>query len=165
MNAQDEREFGEFVAARAPALFRIAYALAGDRHAAEDLLQDALLGVAGRWRRVHDPEAYVRRALVHGRVSLWRRRRRVRDGPPPEIAVADHAGASTLRLTIGAALERLPPRQRAVIALRYVADLTEAEVADVLGVAVSTVHTQHQRAMRTLRAACPELGITEEVRS
>src|SRR5688572_9040699 len=115
-----EGDFRDFVAARHGALLRTAFLLTGDHGRAEDLLQVALTNAYLRWRRLDDPEAYVRRSLVNERTSWWRRRR---NHEVPHDALPDHAGddptrALDLRHAMLAALATLPPRQRAVIVLR-----------------------------------------------
>src|SRR5688572_22938488 len=83
-------DFDEFVRARTAALLRVAYLLTGDRHAAEDLLQDVFEQVYVRWHRVRTtPEAYARRALVNRAANRWRRRRR-----RPEAALGDSQPAA-----------------------------------------------------------------------
>jgi DNA-directed RNA polymerase specialized sigma24 family protein len=72
VDVEAERQYREFVAARSFALRRIAYALTGDLHRAEDLVQGALAKLAGRWRKVDDPEAYVRRIVYRDNISWWR---------------------------------------------------------------------------------------------
>jgi RNA polymerase sigma-70 factor (sigma-E family) len=168
MDAEAEREFREFVAARSAALFRSAYLLTGHREQAEDLLQGVLAKVARRWSRIRlEPEPYVRRALYHEQVSRWRLRSWGREAPYgdlPEVATpGDHAATTDLRLALAAALGRLTPRQRAVVVLRYVEDLAESEVAAVLDVSIGTVRSTASRALARLRAACPELVDAEEV--
>lgn len=166
MDAEAEREFREFVAARSGALFRSAYLLTGQREAAEDLLQTVLARIARRWRRIDGaPEAYVRRALYHEQVASWRRRRWAPGGAVPDVpAPGDHAADTDLRLALAAALRTLTARQRAVIVLRYVEDLPEAEVAAVLDVSVGTVRSTASRALARLRTSCPELVVPEEAR-
>jgi len=158
-----EDSFRDYVAARLVGLSRAAYLLTGDRHLAEDLVQQALVRVASRWERIAasgDPDAYVRRVLYTQHVSWWRRRRAVVDRPhaqPPERAVADPAHATDTELTVRQALRRLSPRQRAVLVLRYFEDLTEAQTAEVLGCAVGTVKSTAREALARLRASAPEL--------
>ena len=158
-----ERSFEEYVRARTAALTRIAYLLTGDHHRAEDLVQQTLLRVVGRWRRVvagGDPDPYVRRVLYTQYVSSWRRRSRtaeVFDAPPPG-AVPDPSGDVVLALTVRAALARLAPRQRAVLVLRYFEDLSEAQAAEVLGCRVGTVKSQARDALARLRRLAPELA-------
>jgi RNA polymerase sigma-70 factor (sigma-E family) len=158
MDAEAEREFREFVAARSGALFRSAYLLTGQREAAEDLLQTVLAKVALRWSRIDGrPDPYVRKALYHEQVGRWRRRGREVFGVPETVAPGDHAASTDLRLSLAAALRTLTVRQRAVIVLRYVDDLPEAEVAAALDVSVGTVRSTASRALARLRSTCPEL--------
>ncbi|SCG55806.1 SigE family RNA polymerase sigma factor [Micromonospora humi] len=155
-------EYLAFVEAHQHRLLRAAYLVCGNRHQAEDLLQDALLKLALRWPTVRDgdPAAYVRAILYRDAVSWWRRRRRERlSAHPPERAGADADDA--LRLTVRAALDRLPPRQRAVLVLRYFEDLTEVATAEALGVTVGTVKSQCHAALRRLREVAPDLDDTD----
>ena len=152
-------DFEAFVAARYAALLRTAYLLTGDHHDAEDLLQQALVRAIGAWRRIDgDPEPYVRTILVRQNISRWRRRRwrELTTDAPPEHPVSDH-GADD-RLALRRALGVLAPRQRAVIVLRYYEDLTEAQTAEALGIAVGTVKSQARDALRRLREVLPELA-------
>jgi RNA polymerase sigma-70 factor (sigma-E family) len=160
MNDEAKARFTEFVAARTPALIRLAYLLTGDQHAAEDLLQTALMKTASRWGQVRhdDPERYVRTVLYREQVSRWRRRRHreVAVHPPPDLSYADPSAHSDLRLSMREALLRLPPDQRAVLVLRYYEDLTETQVAAVLDCSVGTVRSRTHRAVSRLRALLPE---------
>lgn len=161
MDARSEQEFTEFVAARSRAMLRVAQLLTNDRHQAEDLVQTALAKLAGRWHRVDDPEAYVRRIIYHEQVSWWRRRARFREDPSAEVSERAEADGSTQvdrRLDLTAALRQLGPRQRAVLVLRYFEDLSEAEVADILGCAPGTVGSQAHRALARLREVAPWLA-------
>ena len=161
MDARAEQEFREFVAARAGSLFRAAYLLTGHREQAEDLLQTVLAKVARRWRHIREsPETYARRALYHEQVSAWRRAswgRETTTARVPEPVEGDHAVGVELRVALAAALGRLTARQRAVLVLRYVEDLSETEVAAVLDVTVGTVRSTAYRALARLRATCPDL--------
>ncbi|MCZ7436150.1 SigE family RNA polymerase sigma factor [Micromonospora sp. WMMC241] len=153
--------FHEFVVQRSPALSRTAYLLTGDHHLAEDLLQSALARTYRHWRRIRDgdPEAYVRRVMYHQQVSWWRRRRVAErlDASPAERGGGDHTEDTALRLSVVAALRLLTARQRAVVVLRYYEDLTEAQVADVLGCSVGTVKRHGHDAVRRLRDLVPGL--------
>ena len=159
----DEREltdFTLFVTQRSHALLRAAYALAGDQHAAEDLVQTSLAKAAGNWSRIAgEPEHYVRRVLYREFVSAWRWRRRrpeqVTDRLPERAARRDIADDTVVRLHLRAALADLPPRQRAVVVLRYLEDRSEQEVADILGCSPGTVASQASRALAKLRTAMP----------
>ncbi len=153
-------EFREFVAARSPALTRTAFLLTGDWQLAEDLLQTALMRCYGHWSRIDVPEAYVRRAMVTAVVG-WRRRRW--HGELPTAAMPDQATADEdvadlvcLRADLLRLLHDLGPRQRAVLVLRFYEDLSESEVAAMLGVSVGTVKSQTSRALARLREA-PEV--------
>jgi RNA polymerase sigma-70 factor (sigma-E family) len=153
--------FDEFVAVRGQALQRTAYLLTGDWALAEDLLQTALARAYPRWSRIErdNPEAYVRKTLVNTWSSWWRRKWR---GEAPTDRVPDSAGPDAYadvdrRDAVRDALRRLPPRQRAVVVLRFHEDMTEAQVAGVLGVSVGTVKSQTSKALATLRA---DAGLT-----
>ncbi|MGV9385909.1 SigE family RNA polymerase sigma factor [Nonomuraea sp. NPDC003707] len=163
-----EADFRKFVVDRSGALFRTAYLLTGDRHAAEDLVQSALVKTAGKWRSLRDPaaiEGYVRRAMYHEQVSWWRRRSRVAEvstGRPPERIDAGHADVADLRLVMRAALARLTPRQRTMLVLRYFEDLSETEIARLLGVRVGSVRSQIYRSLERLKKTAPELTTVRE---
>ena len=161
-----QRSFDAYVRQRGQALFRIAYLLTGDHHHAQDLVQQALLKVVGRWRRLAadgDPDPYVRRVLYTEHVGRWRRSKRTVSEtvftPPPggEPAAADGIDDLVTSIALRRALDRLAPRQRAVIVLRYFEDLTEAQTADVLGIRVGTVKSQARDALARLRELVPEL--------
>ncbi|WP_406461073.1 SigE family RNA polymerase sigma factor [Streptomyces sp. NBC_01622] len=163
MDAEELEGFRDFVDNRSSALLRTAVLLSGgDRHAGEDLLQNALVKVAGRWQRIDEPEAYVRRILYRQQVSRWRlkwRRREVSVAEPPEVgAAADAASAAELRLVMREALSRLTARQRTVLVLRYFEDLPEADVARLLGCSVGTVRSTTHRSLARLRVLAPELA-------
>jgi RNA polymerase sigma-70 factor (sigma-E family) len=154
--------FAEFVVACGPSLSRTAFLLTGDHHQAEELLQTALVRTAPHWRRVASggtPEAYVRRVMINERTSWWRRRRPVVAPIPDQPATSDESERAAARLTMEAALAALPPRQRAVIVLRYYYDYSVDEVADVLGCAPGTVKSQAHHALRRLRELLPESAV------
>ncbi|MFJ4520497.1 SigE family RNA polymerase sigma factor [Streptomyces sp. NPDC088810] len=166
MDAEAQESFREFVAGRSTALLRTAVLLSGgDRHAAEDLLQNALVKAAGRWQRIDEPEAYVRQVLYRQQISRWRlkwRRREVTVAEPPEPGrVPDAAGAAELRLVLRTALSRLTARQRTMLVLRYFEDLPEAEVARILGCSVGTVRSTTHRSLARLRELAPELAAVD----
>ncbi|MFD9195413.1 SigE family RNA polymerase sigma factor [Streptomyces phaeochromogenes] len=166
MDAQGHERFREFVENRSSALLKTAVLLSGgDRHAAEDLLQSALIKAAGRWQRIDEPEAYVRQILYRQQVSRWRlkwRRRELTVAEPPEgtggTATADASSAADLRIVMRGALARLTARQRTVLVLRYFEDLPEADVARILGCSVGTVRSTTHRSLAKLRALAPELA-------
>lgn len=148
--------FEEFVAGRGQALQRFGYALTGDWGLAEDLLQTALAKAYPRWSRVRrdDPEAYVRRIMINTWSSWWRRRWRgeLPADRLPEVAEPDSLTGVEHRQALRSALGALPPRQRAVVVLRYHQDMSEAQVADLLGISVGTVKSQAAKALASLRA-------------
>lgn len=158
---EQEAELREFVAARGAALSRAAFLLTGDHHAAEDLVQDTYVVMVKRWRKANtvDPEAYVRRILYSRFVDGWRRRRRLLEFPsssPPDAPGADMVAAATDRLTLRDALDRLTPRQRAVLVLRFYEDLTEVQAAAVLDISPNTVKSQTRVALQRLRELAPD---------
>ncbi|WP_327588313.1 SigE family RNA polymerase sigma factor [Nonomuraea sp. NBC_00507] len=151
-----EHDFGAFVAARATSLLRVAYLACGDETEAEDLLQTALERTYRNWDRVrHDsPEPYVRRVIINAAISRARRRAILSIIPmhsPPETSA--RAGDPDLVHVLMDALRALPPRQRAVIVLRYWEDLSETQTAEVLGCALGTVKSQASKALAKLRSA------------
>ncbi len=157
----DEESFRRWAGERQLSLLRSAVLLTGDRHRAEDLVQEALTKVALRWHRLRDgsPDAYARRVIVRDNISWWRKHRREVVAAPPERPRGDDpVAAADRRMLLDAALASLTPRQRAVVVLRYYDDLTERDVADVLGVSVGTVKSQTHLALRRLREAAPELA-------
>jgi RNA polymerase sigma-70 factor (sigma-E family) len=155
----DEADFEAYVAARRSALLRTAYLLTGDLHDAEDLVQVALAKTLPHWRRVADrPEPYVRRVMSRESISRWRARRwrEHTTSTVPDLALIESGPSTESRLDLLRALAALPPRQRAVIVLRYYEDLTETETARLLGIAVGTVKSQTRDALVTLRKLLPE---------
>lgn len=150
--------FDDFVQARSGELLKFGRALAGDEHRGADLVQDALVRVLPRWERLRsgDPEAYVRRVMVNRNISVWRSRRHERLTATPLETTREEAGRDE---ALWSALRRLPPRQRTVIALRYLADQTEAQTAALMGCSVGTVKSQASDAMGSLREM---LAATEE---
>ena len=149
-------EFREWAAARLPALLRYAYVLTGDRHQAEDVLQTAVTRTLLAWSRVQrkdDPEGYVRRTIVRLVLNSRRRawRERLTGSPPEPPAEPAGSGGPEERLVMWAALATLPPRQRAVVVLRYYEDLSEARIAEVLGCSTGTVKSQAAKALARLR--------------
>jgi RNA polymerase sigma-70 factor (sigma-E family) len=145
-------EFDDFVVARSQALVRTAYLLVRDEGLAEDLVQTALAKAWFAWRRIDDPEAYVRRVMVTTSTSWWRRRW-VGETPTAEpLAQTTPTGVAQVDgHDLWEAIGHLPRRQRAVVVLRYIEDRTEAETADLLGCSVGTVKSQCSKALAKLR--------------
>ncbi len=164
-------QFEDYVAARGQALLRLAYVLTADEHAAQDLAQSALADAFRHWRKVSradHPDAYVRRILVNTHLG-WLRRRSSAERPTGEDLdglVADHAEAIVSRDASRRLLDGLPAQARAVLVLRYYADLDDRDIADLLGVAPSTVRAAASRALATLRqhAEPPRASAREELR-
>lgn len=157
VDARDSEAFDAFVRSRLPHLLRFGRALTGSEVAGADLVQDALERTLPRWSRIHsaDPEGYVRRVMVTRNISLWRRLRRERlTEHVPEQQYADPD--SQRDGAVWQALAQLPARQRAVLALRYYEDLSESQIADLLGVSPGTVKSQASRAMAKLRVLLDE---------
>ena len=148
--------------AHAPEAARLAFLLTGDRALAEDLVHEAFVRLFGRFRDLRHPEAfraYLRTTVVNLTRSHFRRRRVERayverEGRAPETAPADPGGWQEM----WEVLQRLQPRQRAAIVLRYYEDLTEAQTAEVLGCAVGTVKSLVSRGLDRLRAEIPRGG-------
>jgi RNA polymerase sigma-70 factor (sigma-E family) len=157
LTSLDVVTFDDFVRARLSHLLRFGRALTGDEHRGADLVQDALERALPKWSRIEsaDPEGYVRRIMVNRNISVWRgiRRERLTDATP-ETAYDDVTRDDVLL----SALRQLPPRQRTVIALRYLADQTEAQTADLMGCSVGTVKSQTHDAMRALRTLLTDQG-------
>jgi RNA polymerase sigma-70 factor (sigma-E family) len=147
-------DFDDFVVAAAPELLRIALALTGDHGAGEDLVQEVLERMYVAWPRIDDPTAYARQALANGSANRWRRRSRRPERPMadvPDRALPDPANEHEGRDEIRRAVVRLPQRQRAVVVLRFLEDMSEADTARTLGCSVGTVKSQTARAFATLR--------------
>jgi RNA polymerase sigma-70 factor (sigma-E family) len=152
-------EFVEFAEAMSPRLRRAAFLLCGDWHTAEDLAQTALEKVFVSWRRIRRQDAahaYATRTLVNTYLAHKRLKRtgEVLTGWFPERPV--QAAAPETRLMLLDALAALPPRGRAVVVLRYWADLSVEQVADMLGCPTGTVKSLSARALDNLRAALGE---------
>ncbi|MCF2529932.1 SigE family RNA polymerase sigma factor [Yinghuangia sp. KLBMP8922] len=147
----------EFIAARRGPLLRSAFLLCGDVHEAEDLVQSTLVKVvlAGRrLDRIDNIEAYTRRTLmsvfISSRRRLWRREHP--HAAPPDTAAAPGSDID-MGLAVRTALTQVPPRQRAVLVLRFWEDLSVDETAQILGVSPGTVKSQSARGLATLRTA------------
>lgn len=162
-----EEEFVELVHAAWPSLYRTAVLLTGDHGLAEDLVQTALARTYARWGRLREPAAargYARRALVTQTTS-WYRRRSTRNERPTEVLPeraghGDTGSAVSDRVDVAAALAQLPPRQRAVIVLRFYDDLSVQETAEALGVATGTVKSQTSVALTKLRTLLGDVELT-----
>jgi RNA polymerase sigma-70 factor (sigma-E family) len=152
----DDEAYLEYVGARSGPLRRLAYLLTGEEHQADDLVQETLTKLYMRWRRVRsadNPDAYVHAMLV--RTFIDDRRRgwwKVRlTGTVPELTAPDPATPPEDRALLRAALATVPPRQQAVLVLRFVHDLPVEEVAQLLGCSAGTVKSQSARGLARLR--------------
>jgi len=160
MAAHDD-EFTRYYAARGAAMRSTAYLLCGDWHTAEDLVQTAFIKLYRAWDRVngHDRmDGYVRRTLVRTyldhRRRPWRRESAVSfdQSVAWEPTVTATEGSTEERMVLLRALAAVPPRQRAVLVLRYWEDMSEADTAELLGCSPGTVKSQAARGLANLRA-------------
>jgi RNA polymerase sigma-70 factor (sigma-E family) len=157
MRQSDEDRFADFVRAHSASLFRTAYLATGDYQRAEDLLQTTLVRVYQRWPRIQEmdlPVAYARKVLVSQSASWWRKRS---SHESPLLVLAEPAWGGRIdelaeHERVWSAVLTLPPRQRAVMVLRYYQDLSEADIAETLGIAPGTVKS-------TAHAACQRLAV------
>ena len=157
--AERDREFVEFVEGAEAALRRTAFLVSGDRHRADDIVQDALYKLYLAWpkvRRVGNPFAYARRTVVNaaydGKRRPWRREVAIAD-VPDRAGDDDFAVGHADRDEVLAALRSLGPRQRACVVLRYYEDLSIEQTAEILGCSEGTVKSQSARGLDTLRKA------------
>jgi RNA polymerase sigma-70 factor (sigma-E family) len=148
--------FEEYARTNVTGLLRLAAVLSGDRHLAEDVVQEVLFRACRHWDRIRDcavPDAYVRRMVVNEYLA-WRRKW-ARYSPRPEIditdVVPDPAEALAVRDELAARLRALPARQRTVLVLRYYADMADGQIADVLHCTRGTVRSIAARALAALR--------------
>lgn len=149
--------FEEYVTARGAVLLRFAYVVCGNRHLAEDLVQEVLARVYRRWSRfarVEQPDAYLRTAVVRQYLS-WRRRRASQEvslaGLPEPRTDPDPAARYAQRDELWRLLATLPRRQRVVLVLRYYEDLPDERIAEIVGCRPATVRVHAHRAVARLR--------------
>jgi RNA polymerase sigma-70 factor (sigma-E family) len=159
---RDDQTFAALFAARRDAIVRLAYVLTGDGHLAEEAAADAFAATYPRWKagKVDDPDAYLRRAVVNQIRGRFRRnatRRRFEQRPHAATDTPASDSGVAERDLIRSALLALPIGQRAVVALRFLEDRSEAETAAVLGISTGTVKSQAARGLEHLRAAVGEL--------
>jgi RNA polymerase sigma-70 factor (sigma-E family) len=155
VSVESDEEFRDFMRGRWSAMVRLAYTLCGDQGHAEDIAQSAFASAYASWARVRkagDPDAYVRAIVIHENSKRFRRQRpreELRADVPDQATEADDVVAE--RAALRQALNRLGPRQRAVVVLRFWLDMTEAATAQALGCSVGTVKSQASRALDILR--------------
>ncbi len=162
MEQRDEQEFAEYFAVRRDAVRRTAYLMCGDWHRADDLAQTAFVALHRRWHKIRDREAldaYVRRTVVRAVIDEsrrpWRRERFTDQLPDTPTTAADIGDAVATRHVLLDGLRKVPPRQRAVLVLRFLEGLDVAAAAKVLRCTEGTVKSQTARGLEALRA---ELG-------
>jgi RNA polymerase sigma-70 factor (sigma-E family) len=158
VDQRDEQDFAEYFAARRDAVRRTAYMLCGDWHRADDLAQTAFVALHRRWTKIRDraaTDAYVRKTLVRASIDEsrrpWRREWQSETLPEP---VDDSPGLDELVATredLLAALREVPPKQRAVLVMRYFEGLDVTSAAQALGCSEGNVKSQTARGLANLR--------------
>ncbi len=138
---------------------RFAYIVTGNRHDAEDAVQDALVGIYPRWRRVSshgDPDAYIRRSIVNANITRWRRTRKTTPYPDLDPATrtdGDATDAFADAALLAELLRGLQPRQRAIVALRYLEDRSYADIATLCNCTDAAARSVVRHALNALRDA------------
>jgi RNA polymerase sigma-70 factor (sigma-E family) len=157
---REEQEFAEYFAARRDAVRRTAYALCGDWHRADDLAQTAFVALHRKWRKIRDRgalDAYVRRTLVRAVIDEsrrpWRRERFVEELPETPVSAGEIGDSVATRSALLDGLRVVPPRQRAVLVLRFLEGLDVAATAEALKCSEGTVKSQTARGLTALREA------------
>jgi RNA polymerase sigma-70 factor (sigma-E family) len=157
---RDEQDFAEYFVARRDAVRRSAYLLCGDWHRADDLAQTAFVALHRRWRKIRDRgalDAYVRRTLVRAVIDEsrrpWRRERFVEELPETPHTGGEIGDSVATRSALLDGLRAVPPRQRAVLVLRFLEGLDVAATAEALKCSQGTVKSQTARGLTALREA------------
>jgi len=157
-----EEDFRRFVSVRLDTLRGLAYLTCGDWQAADDAVARSLAKLYSRWSKVTSPEQYAARMVVRAAIDEVRRpwRREISASDTfPEVGESDLADSLTERMRVRAALRQVPAGQRAVLVLRYYADLSVEEVAEALGRSTGTIKSQTARGLSTLRRLLGEHDI------
>ncbi|MEV0567306.1 SigE family RNA polymerase sigma factor [Dactylosporangium sp. NPDC050588] len=160
MRDELEREYVEYFQPRLPQLHRLAVMLCGDADRADDIVQAAVTTLYARWRQVRQVgnlDAYVRRSVVNAFLSERRRpwsRVVLTETPPDRPAVTGQPADE--QLVVRAALRKLPPKQQAVLVLRFLCDLPVEQVAELVGCSAGTVKSQTSDGLAKLRK---QLGV------
>jgi len=157
----DEQAFAEYFAARRDAVRRTAYLICGDWHRADDLAQTAFVALHRRWRKIRERralDAYVRRTLVRAAIDEsrrpWRREHATEELPEASGGTEDIVGNTVAtRSALVDGLQQVPPRQRAVLVLRFLEGQSVADVATAMKCTEGTVKSQTARGLDALRAA------------
>lgn len=161
--ARGDDEFVEFARASSARLQQAAYLLTGDRHDAEDAAQTALARTYAAWSRVRrsDAYAYARTVLANLVIDQWRRpmREYATDVLPEQPVPRDLADDVTRRRWLIQALDRLSPRERAVVVMRHYLDVAEADVARELDLSLGTVKSLNSRGLAKLRIPAQREGV------
>jgi RNA polymerase sigma-70 factor (sigma-E family) len=166
VGAASDDGFSDVFAAHHRAVFRLAALLTADEHVAEEVTAEVFARVLPKWRRdqVDDPLPYLRRAVANEMRSRWRRRAHERRAAARQRSERADIAVDRLELRepLVHALQQLPLQQRTILVLRYLDDMSEADVASTLGVAAGTVKSQASRGVARLRVL---LGSEMEDRS
>ena len=161
-------ELADFVRARYPQLLRRGYLLTGNQLAAEDLVQEALARCCAAWRRhpITEPDAYVHRVMVNVLISRSRLRRFREEvtADVPDVRASDVTSQHAERDAVWRALLETPPRQQAVLVLRFYEGMTESEIAACMDTTVGTVRSQTAKGLARLRELAPTAIRTEDPR-
>ncbi|MET7990202.1 SigE family RNA polymerase sigma factor [Amycolatopsis sp. NPDC005232] len=158
MDQRDEDEFAEYFSAKRDAVRRTAYLLCGDWHKADDLAQTAFVALHRRWKKIRDraaTDAYVRKTLVRAVIDEsrrpWRREWQAEVMPEPMPDAPGLAERVATREDLLAALKEVPPKQRAVLVLRFFEGLDVTAAAKALGCSEGNVKSQTARGLANLR--------------
>jgi RNA polymerase sigma-70 factor (sigma-E family) len=156
-----DADFVDFVRRRGDHHLKTAVLLTGDWHAAEDLMQVALDKLHKVWHRLDtttEPDAYLRRILVNTHRSWWRARwrREIPRAELPELPASEDLGEGrAVAEVVRSVLRQLPVRQRTALVLRFFADLSEKETAEIMGCSVGSVKTHTHRGLEAMRRLLP----------
>ena len=161
MRPDEEERFADFVRAHSATLFRTAYLMTGDYQRAEDVLQESLVRIYQRWPRVDQmaaPVAYARKVVVN-RAASWWGKKSSQELPSllrAEPAWGGHLDEVAEHERVWQAVLGLPRRQRSVMVLRFYEDMSEAQIAETLGMATGTVKSHSHAAIRRLNEVLGE---------
>lgn len=164
MRPPDDEQFSAMVTAVWPGLYRTAFLLLGDRGVAEDLVQTTLTKTYANWSKVREIDAApaYARTVLHNTAASWFRRASWRNEHPTEdLPEIGHDADHSIRPTLIEALRTLPPRQRAVVVLRFYEDLDVRQTATTLGCSEGTVKSQTAAAIDKLRLALGDALLLE----
>lgn len=146
----ERQELSELYAAEQVGMVRLATLIVGSRTIAEEVVQDAFISVGRRWASIDRPGAYLRTTVVRGCASVLRRRA-IEARHAPDEATPESVELPSHLVELSDALDRLTRRQRVVIVLRYLIDLPDEEIAEIIGARPGTVRSLARRGLATLR--------------